>query len=38
MKKFRLPLKFIGGERTTHANPEKDEQVKGKITLNYTYL
>lgn len=36
LKKFKLPLKFIGSERTTHY-PEADENVKGKITLTYTY-
>lgn len=36
LKKFKLPLKFIGSERTT-PYPEADENVKGKITLTYTY-
>lgn len=38
LKKIKLPLKFIGRERATPAYPENEEQVKGKITLNYTYL
>ena len=35
IKKFKLPLKFIGSEQATPAYPENEEQVKGKITLNY---
>lgn len=38
VKKFKLPLKFIGSEQTTNPYPEKDEEVKGKITLTYSYL
>lgn len=38
IKKFKLPLKFIGSEQASHSYPKADEQVKGKITLSYTYL
>jgi len=38
IKKFKLPLKLIGSEQSARAYPEKEEPVKGKITLNYTYL
>lgn len=37
IKKFKLPLKFIGSEQTTSPYPEKNEQVKGQITLTYSY-
>jgi len=38
VKKMKLPLKFIGSEQRTGNFPEKEENVKGKITLTYTYL
>ena len=38
IKKFKLALKFIASEQATRAYSENEEQVKGKITLNYTYL
>lgn len=38
VKKFKLPLKFIGREQNANHFPEKDEKTLGKITLNYTYL
>jgi len=38
VKKVKLPLKFIGSEQRTDNFPAKDENVKGKIILSYTYL
>lgn len=38
VKKFKLPLKFIGSEQSSSSFPEKEENVTGKITLTYTYL
>lgn len=38
VKKFKLPLKFIGSEQSGNSFPEKDENIPGKITLSYTYL
>jgi len=38
VKKFKLPLKFIGSEQSSSPFGEKDENVQGKITLTYTYL
>lgn len=38
IKKFRIPLKFIGREQRIADYPKKDENVQGKITLTYTYL
>ncbi len=38
LKKFKLPLKFIGSEKSSSTFQEKDENIKGKISLTYTYL
>ena len=38
VKKMKLPLKFIGSEQRTGNFPAKDENVKGRIILSYTYL
>jgi len=38
LKKFKLPLKFIGSEKSSSTFPDKDENIKGKISLTYTYL
>ncbi len=38
VKKFKLPLKFIGREQRANNFPENDEKTMGKITLNYTFL
>ncbi|MFD1314689.1 hypothetical protein [Namhaeicola litoreus] len=38
VKKFKVPLKFIGREQKWNNYPEKDEKIMGKITLRYTYL
>ena len=38
IKKFKIPLKFIGRERSISKYPKNDENVHGKITLWYTYL
>lgn len=38
IKKFKIPLKFIGRQQNVSKNQKEDEDVKGKITLNYTYL
>ena len=38
VKKFKLPLKFIGGEQSTESMKGIDKEVVGKVILNYTYL
>lgn len=38
IKKFKVPLKFIGRTLKASDQPESDKEVMGKITLNYTYL
>lgn len=38
VKKFKVPLRFIGRQNQTMELPKNDEQVQGKITLQYKYL
>jgi hypothetical protein len=39
VKKFKIPLKFIGREQgVTSSIPDKEKNVQGKITLIYKYL
>jgi hypothetical protein len=38
VRKFSLPLKFIGGEQNAESRPEKDLDRKGTVILEYTYL
>jgi hypothetical protein len=38
VKKFKLPLKFIGGQQTAESMAGMDEDVRGKVILNYTYI
>ena len=38
IKKFKIPLKFIGRSLKVPDQPESKKEVMGKITLNYTYL
>ena len=38
IKKFKVPLKFIGRTIDASDQPESNEEVLGKITLSYTYL
>lgn len=38
IKKFKMPLKFIGRTEKIDSYPEKDENVLGEIILMYTYL
>lgn len=38
VKKFKIPLRFIGRENNVSDFPDKDELVFGKITLIYKYL
>ena len=38
IKKFNIPLKFVGRSDNTTKTQLKDEEVLGKITLMYTYL
>ena len=38
VKKFKLPLKFIGGEQTGETIRDMDEDLQGRVILNYTYL
>ncbi|VAV86026.1 Beta-galactosidase [hydrothermal vent metagenome] len=38
IKKFKIPLKFIGRQENVSKKPNKEENVQGKITLYYTYL
>lgn len=38
IKKFKVPLKFIGREQKSTKETNKDKEVEGKITLVYTYL
>ncbi len=38
VKKFKMPLKFIGRKEEISSFPEKNENVLGQIILTYTYL
>lgn len=38
VKKFKIPLKFVGREQSTSSYPNKNEKTKGKIILFYQYL
>lgn len=38
VRKFSLPLKFIGGEQNAQSRPEKSLDQKGTVILEYTYL
>lgn len=38
VKKFKLPLKFIGRKQTANSAASEDENVLGKITLLYKYI
>lgn len=38
VRKFNLPLKFIGGEQNAQSTPKKDLDRKGNVILEYTYL
>ena len=38
VKKFKLPLKFIGSEQTTETLSGMNEDVMGRVILEYTYL
>ncbi len=38
IKKFKVPLKFIGREQSVTADRAKDKHTQGRITLLYTYL
>ncbi len=38
VKKFKLPLKFIGGQQTGETIRDIDEDLQGRVILNYTYL
>ncbi len=38
VKKFKMPLKFIGRKEELSSFPKKDENVLGEIILTYTYL
>lgn len=38
IKKFSIPLKFVGRNDNSPKNQKKDKEVLGKITLMYTYL
>jgi len=39
VKKFKIPLKFIGREQGVASSiPDKEKNIQGKITLIYTYL
>ena len=38
VKKFKLPLKFIGSEQTTETLAGMNEDVMGRVILEYTYL
>lgn len=38
VKKFKIPLRFIGRNDKVSRLPENDENVLGEIILNYTYL
>jgi len=38
IKKFKIPLKFIGRQQNVSKSPKNDKNVRGKITLIYTYL
>lgn len=38
IKKFKVPLKFIGREQSVTDDRTKDKHTQGRITLLYTYL
>jgi hypothetical protein len=38
VKKFDLPLKFIGSEQSRKSSKETDEEVHGTVILEYNYL
>lgn len=38
VKKFNLPLKFIGSEQSSESSKGADEEVKGTVILEYKYL
>lgn len=38
VRKFKIPLRFIGRQDRSNEFPEKDEKVVGTITLLYTYI
>jgi len=38
LKKFKLPIKFLGRVDATVTNPDKEEITEGKVYLTYTYL
>ncbi len=38
VKKFNLPLKFIGSEQSREVSKDTDEEVKGTVILEYNYL
>ena len=38
VKKFNLPLKFIGSEQSEEVSKGTDEEVTGTVILEYTYL
>lgn len=38
VKKFKVPLRFIGRQNQLLELPKNDEEVQGKIVLQYTYL
>lgn len=38
IKKFKIPLRFIGREEGVSKDSKKDKNVEGKITLYYNYL
>ena len=38
VKRFRLPLKFIGRDHSAADKGSGDENVRGKVTMEYTYL
>ena len=38
VKKFNLPLKFIGSEQSSESTKNMNEEVNGTVILEYTYL
>jgi hypothetical protein len=38
VKKFNLPLKFIGGEQSDESAKDSDKEVHGTVILEYRYL
>ncbi len=38
VKKFNLPLKFIGSEQSREASKDTDQEVNGTVILEYKYL